>query len=216
MKMKRRRKYIKAILLASCLLFYLSGYVYSEDKAQFSFKLLGTILEPKQAKSITVIQDIRSGIQRTYKIGDKVSGYQIVKIMRGSINLLKDGKITLLELPLGGLAPVIIVSSDERIINRAALAKKIPDLNAAITQVVPIPYIESGKIIGFKVTRLKDKALSDMAGIKEGDIATRINGQSIDSIQKVLDLYHNSKTQEKIDLEIKRGKAMKTLTYYID
>ncbi len=213
------KKYIKTIALVSCVLFSSLEYVYSgtKESASLPFKLLGTILESDRTKSIVVIRDLSSTKQGSYKIGEKILGYQIVGIMRGKAILLKEGKITLLELPLGSeVEPITVVSSDKRIIHRSVLAKKIPDLNAAIAQVVPIPYIESGKIIGLKITKLKDKSLIDLAGLEEGDIATRINGERIDSIQKVLDLYHNSKDQEKIDLEIKRGKVIKTLTYYIN
>ena len=212
-------KYIKTIVLINWVLFSSLEYVYSGNKesASLPFKLLGTILESDQTKSIAVIRNMRSAKQGAYKVGDKILGYQIVKIMRGKVILLKDGRITLLELPLcSEVEPITVVSSDKMIIHRSVLAKKIPDLNTAIAQVVPIPYIESGKIMGLKIAKPKDKALLEMAGLKEGDIATKINGERIESMQKALELYCKLKNQDKIDLEIKRGIITKTLTYHIN
>ena len=219
--MKKKLKFlnflnnIKSIIVFNWVLFIFVGYAYSDIKLPFG--LLGTIVESDSTKSIAVIQNVDSKKQGVYKIADKILGYEVIKIKRGKVSLLKDGKVLTLELPLGSeVVPIAIVSSNERIINRNALAKKIPDLNTALTQAIPIPYIESGKIMGLKIAKPKDKALLEMAGLKEGDIATKINGERIGSMQKALELYRKLKNQDKIDLEIKRGIITKTLTYHIN
>lgn len=178
--------------------------------------LLGTIVESKPADSLAVIKETTSQKQRVCKVGEQILSYQIVKILRAQVVLLKEGKISLLDFPLGGdLEPIVAVSSDERIINRSALAKKIPDLNTAIQQAIPIPYIESGKIAGFKITKLKDKALAKMAGIKEGDVVMSVNGDRLNSLRDTLDIYSRVKNEEKINLEIKRGDKVQNLVYHI-
>ena len=210
-------KYLKIILLASFIFFAYLGSVYAALKEPLPFKLLGTVVESDSTKSLAVIQNIDTLKQGTYKVIDKVLDYQLTKIMRGRVVLLKEGKLYLLEFPLGSvLEPIVMVSAKERIINRAALAKKLSDLNVAMQQAVPIPYIEAGKIIGFKLTNVKDKNLAKLAGIKEGDVIMSVNGNKLNSIRNTLDIYSRIKGQEKINLEIKSGNELKNLTYYMN
>jgi len=182
-----------------------------------SLRLLGTIMESDPTKSIAVIKNLFSQRQGIYKVTDKILDYQIIKIMRGRIALLRDGKIYILNFPLGGeVEPIIVVSSDKRIVNYNALTKKIPDLNVAMKQAIPIPYIESGKITGLKITKVKDKALIETAGLKEEDIVMSINGKKLDSLQRALEIYHNFLgNKDRADIEIRRGNEIKKLTYYI-
>ena len=182
-----------------------------------SLRLLGTIMESDPTKSIAVIKNLFSQRQGIYKVTDKILDYQIIKIMRGRIALLRDGKIYILNFPLGGeVEPIIVVSSDKRIVNYNALTKKIPDLNVAMKQTIPIPYIESGKITGLKITKVKDKALIETAGLKEEDIVMSINGKKLDSLQRALEIYHNFLgNKDRADIEIRRGNEIKKLTYYI-
>ena len=224
----------KTILLVSFLCLAFSVYRYAEgkelantdpalslsnevaQKERIPYKLIGTLIESDPAKSVAVLQDIHTAKQGVYKIADELAGYQIVKIIRGGVVFLKHGKMFSLELPSGSLGPISLVSANTRVVNRSILSKRVPDFNTAFGQAIPVPQIESGKIVGFKITGVKDKALAEMAGLKEGDIATRVNGEKIESMQKALELYQKTKDQDKIDLEIKRGGQIHTLTYYLN
>ncbi len=181
-----------------------------------SLSLLATAVETDATKSIAVIKDKSSGKQGLFRVGDKILNYQIARIMRGKAMLLKEGKLYSLEFPLGGVKqPVTVVSANTRIIHRKALMEKIPDLNTAFQQVVVLPEIESGKVTGFKITKIKDKPLAKMAGIKEGDVVVSIEGEKLDSIPGILNMYSQLKDKEKVSLKIKRDKDTKELTYYL-
>ena len=198
-----------------------SGADRAESRAESPqgppFRLMGTVIEKDQERSIAVIKETTSEKQANYKIGDKISDYQIIKILRGRLVLLKNGRLSLLDFPLGSEAePIIVVSSDERIVNRSALAKKLPGLNAAMEQAFVLPNITSGKIDGFKIVKIKDRALAKMAGLKEKDVIRSVNGKSLNSLLKPLEIYHEVHSKEKIDVEIKRGDEIKNLVYYMN
>jgi type II secretion system protein C len=183
----------------------------------FPLRLLGTVMDSDCRQSIAVIMNLRSDKQGIYRAGNRILDYQVARIMRGEVVLLKEGKAFLLGFPLGsGIEPIIIVSSEERIVNRNAITKKIADPNAAYLQAVVIPYVDTGKVIGFKVTEIKDKALAHKAGIEKGDIITSVNNQRLDSLNKALKIYHNIRNQERIVMEIKRGNEIKILVYYVN
>lgn len=187
------------------------------QKESLSMKLLGTVVGKNSKKSIAIIEDTQSQKQSSYRITDKVLGYQIVKILRGQVILLKDGKVFSLGFPEGGeLEPIVTISSSERMVNRGALIKEISDLNVLKEQIVPVPYIEAGKIAGFKIAKLEDDGLAKTAGLKEGDVVMAVNNQKLNSFKKAFEIYNNVRNEDKIDVQIKRGKEMKELTYYLN
>ncbi len=189
-----------------------------DDNAPFPFRLLGTLMESEPNKSIAVIKDLKSGRQSNYKIADNISGYKIIKIVRAKVALLRNGKYFLLELPLGNenTPLVTVVSADMRIVYRELIGQKTANLNALMKQVTSIPYVESGKFVGFKITKVKDSALGNMTGVKEGDVITQINGQRLDTLRKPFEIYRAIRNQDKINLELKRGEQIKNLIYYIN
>lgn len=181
-------------------------------------RLMGTVVALDPVGSIAVIKDTRLEEQHVLRIAETILDYQIVKIMRGKVTLLKDGRLYILDFPMGSefLVPITIVSDNVRIINRNALIGKISDLDSVMHQALPIPHIVSGKLAGFKITNIKDKELAKMAGIREGDIVMGIDGEKINSIKSVFGIYSRVKIKEKVNLEIKRNNEIKNLTYYIN
>jgi type II secretory pathway component PulC len=175
------------------------------------------MLEPDSANSIAIIKDSGSSLLNIYRIGNSIAGYQVVKIMRGTVLLLKEGKTICLDFPAGSVGePILVVSEEERVIDRLAMAKKIPDLNEARKKILPMPCIESGKIIGIKIAKIMDKELEKESGIKEGDIITSINDLKLDSLQKAVLVYDSVRHQRKVIVQIKRGKEIKNLVYYLN
>lgn len=212
-QMKRNYKFIKTLVFLTAL-FLLVRPVYAEAEKQLPIKLLATVIEPDPAKSTCIILNSETKTQANYKALDTVCGYQIVKITRGSIKLLRDGKLYTLDFPFGNENKG--VSSDAITINRQEILKKISIPSVLLTQGLPQPYVEAGKILGFKVPAIKDKSLLQMAGLAEGDIATKVNGEKLDSIPKAIEVYSRVKNQERVNLEIRRGDIVKTLTYFIN
>jgi len=189
----------------------------AKESSLDSYKLLATILESTPEGSFAVIKDINSDQLGIYKIGNTISGYQIAKILRGQVVLLRNGKKFVLNFPIGSVnQPFTEISNNTRIMNKAALSNKVPDINTALQQAIPIPYIQGGKIVGLKITNVKNKSLAAQAGIKEGDIIVSINNQKLDNIKTALDILHQMKTQEKINVMVKSGKDIKNLIYYVN
>lgn len=217
-------------LLILFFLYSLVGYVWAieregkEESAFLSVKkeplplvLLGTIIEADPQKSSAVIFNQNTQRQEIFKVSDKVLDYQIFKILRGTVVLKKDWKTVYLSLPEGSIyEPITIISEAERIINRNALAKRICSPHVALQYASIVPYVEKGKIIGFMISKLKDKELAALAGIREGDIVIGVNGEKLNSIRKTLDVYLKVRTQEKVMVEFRRGAEVKNLLYYLN
>jgi type II secretion system protein C len=212
---------MKSIIILICCILSLTSLSYGSDTPKKdpldSLRLLGTVLGSDSTESIAITREADSKILDIHKVGDSLFGYQIVRIIRGAIILLKGGKTTLLNLPLGSeLEPILVMNEKERIINRLAMAKQIPDLTQAYNQVLAAPYISSGKVKGIKIGKIKDKVLLSNAGIKEGDIITRVNNEKLDNLQNALKLYANLQNEDTITLQIQRGGEIKDLVYHLN
>jgi len=210
---------LRFVILVSIILLLYPASASTNTKEQLPFKLLATVLGTDSAESTCVLMNLESARSSAFKVGDKILDYQIAIITRASVTLLKDGKFSFLNFPFGSENKPLRGGSGIFKIQRRAFKKKIPDFNSLLNQVSPIPFVESGRVTGFEVPQIKNKALQyilNMAGLKEGDVATSINGERIISLQKALELYDKFKNQEKIEVEIKRGGTLKNLTYYIN
>jgi general secretion pathway protein C len=102
------------------------------------------------------------------------------------------------------------------VINRAAIAKRIPELNDAYKQVLPVPYISGGKVVGIKLAKIKDKDLASKAGIREGDIITKVNNQNLNSLSNALKLYASVRNNNVITIQVQRGRETKDLVYHLN
>ena len=183
--MKRTLKFFIVVFVLMMTLFFVRG-AYAENERNPRLKLMATVIDKDFNQSSCVIMNLDTGKQSPYKVMDQVSGYQIVKIIRGSVKLLKEGKVYVLDFPLGN--ENIPESYESISIKRQAVLEKISNPGVLLTEAKPMPYVKEGKIQGFKIPALKDKSLLKMAGLAEGDIATKINGEKLDSIPKALQL----------------------------
>ncbi|MDD5060569.1 MAG: PDZ domain-containing protein [Candidatus Omnitrophica bacterium] len=212
---------MRSIIILIYCIFTLTSLGYATEKPKenlfSSLKFLGTVVESNPSNSIAIMREAKSKTLDFYRVGDDLLGYRIVKIKRGSLVLLKDGKTTSLELPSSSeLEPVLNIREGEMVINRAAIAKRIPELNDAYKQVLPIPYISGGKVVGIKLAKIKDKDLASKAGIREGDIITKVNNQNLNSLSNALKLYASVRNNNVITIQVQRGRETKDLVYHLN
>ncbi|MFH1413956.1 MAG: PDZ domain-containing protein [Candidatus Omnitrophota bacterium] len=214
MKIKLIRTLIFSFILCAIPI-YASGQIHAN---QLSFTLIGTVIESNpRGESLAIIEVVPEGLQRPYRIGERVCGYQIVKIKRAAIQILKEGKVLEVAFPLGSInQPVVDVSDTKKIIKREAMVAQIPDLNTALKQAVGVPHFEGGRIKGFKIAKINNQPLAEKVGIEEGDIVLSVNDLKLDSIKRPLEIYDKLRNQKEFTVRIKRKGEIKNLVYYLN
>jgi len=194
---------------------------YAEEPA---LKLLATAVGNYPSEATCGIMDLSTGQESVFRTGDKVKGYQIIMITRGSITLFKDGLYYFLNLlPGNENKPLVetenVQTSSAISINRTFLEEAMENLNTVFDQATLTPYIESGKITGLSIPSINNKGMElflKIAGLREGDVATSINGETVNSLKRALELYNKYKDQQKIELEIRRGDVVTNLNYFLN
>jgi len=211
--MNRTYKSLIVIVWLAAAVFPVKG-AYADTEREIPLKLMATVIDKDFNQSSCIIMNLETDQQVNCKSLDKIAGYQVVKITRGSVKLLKNGKIHVLDFPLGNENTEDCCESIT--IKRQAVIERISHPGLLLTEAKPMPYVQAGKILGFKIPSLKDKSLLKMAGLAEGDIATKINGEKLDSIPKALQLFNKYRNQEQVNLEIRRGDVVMNLNYLIN
>jgi len=74
-------------------------------------------------------------------------------------------------------------------------------------------YKENGKLIGFKVHKVKKNGVFFKLGLKKNDIIVEINGKKMNSYKNALKIYHDIKKIDRIEMLIKRNNSYENLEY---
>jgi general secretion pathway protein C len=100
-------------------------------------------------------------------------------------------------------------------IERAEIDKTLSNLNSIAMQARIVPSFKNGEANGFKLFAIRPGSLYSKIGIQNGDIIHKINGFSMNSPDKALEVYQKLKSARSIDVEITRRGRNEKMTYNI-
>jgi general secretion pathway protein C len=153
-------------------------------------------------------------------VGENYEGYKLSKIALNYVIFVKNGKEYILRLAQQSTKSAIQKSvsrvSNNREISRSDIAhyEKNP---SQIWRDIGIDEVKkSGKIAGFKVTKVRNGSQFAKLGLQRGDIIIQANGVDLTSYGAVMKIYQNINNLDSIVLIIKRGNTEKELTYEIN
>ena len=99
---------------------------------------------------------------------------------------------------------------------RALLDAVLADPTTITKSVRVVPSMTNGKATGFKLYAIRPSSLFAKLGFTNGDTLEKINGLSLDSADKALEVYTKVRDAAKLEVEIvRRGKPV-TLTFAIE
>lgn len=215
---KKPYEEFESILSGNLLQLPLGAGIESEENLPEEVKdieLLGVIAgSPKFARALIKIKD-ENNIQE-YAIGDVVAGNKIKKIYASSIVVLRGNRE--LEITVGentSQAKEKVVQQSEQNEISSENAKKITIKRSRVIQLTQnqtqlyenkfTPITKDGKILGIKAIFIPTNNFLYELGARSGDIIRRINGQPLDNMNKLMELWQNIQTLNKITVEIERG-----------
>jgi type II secretory pathway component PulC len=67
------------------------------------------------------------------------------------------------------------------------------------------PHVIDGKIQGYKISRVADDHIFAKLGAKSGDIIRKVNGYSLDDMERLMDLYKALRTMSDVRIELDRN-----------
>jgi general secretion pathway protein C len=195
-----------------------------EREAASAFRLRGTVLLDSGG-GYAILENLANGAQMLHRLGDRVGDFSLVSIKWGRVVLKGSGGekvLAMVSQPSGEESriprkkdEIEQVIENKRIISRSFVKKTAANANQILTQVRVRPHFVSGVSEGYWVGNIQPGSIIEEMGFRNGDIIKKVNGQDVNSPEKLFQLYQEIHEAGLIVIDVERGNQIKTLTYEI-
>ena len=210
----------------------------SLEATALQLDLYGTIAG-EGGRGYAIIEERDKKRQRLYKVGDKVAGATIVKIMRNAVVLRlgeKDQVLKKKEIAstgserraLPGMAPQQTqppspgAAPSPRPLSRppaAGPSGSAADLAGLLTQARVIPNVtagSSGKPDGVIINEIQPGSLFENAGLVNGDVIQEVNGRTVTGVADLVSMYRDLKPGTSLSVKVTRSGRQVVLNHTVE
>jgi len=185
-------------------------------------KLLGTVTGHKD-KAYAVIQDESERSHHLYRTGDTIQDATLKMILREKVVLRFNGKDQILEIEDVASrqktsprhSKPTRTTSRNITLKRSQIDTAVQNVNNLMQQVRVRPNFTNGKPDGLRLTGIRPNSIFQNMGIKNGDVITSVDGNTIESVDDALKLYQSLQSSSRVKLQLKRRGRRKTIDYHI-
>lgn len=174
--------------------------------------------------SLAIIEDKKKSEQDVFEIGDNVFNYaKIKKITENEVRLDHNGTEEVLMLEdvkpgsetTGAVASVDGEQTDFQV-NSTELDDALANLPRLLSQARAVPYFRNGQSIGMRLFAIRAGSLYEKIGLKNGDILTAVNENSLSDPTQALKLFEQLKSERSIQVAVERNGSIINLRYTIN
>lgn len=101
-------------------------------------------------------------------------------------------------------------------ISKTEVEKGLKDINSIIKSVFISPYYDKNDFIGYRLSRIGSSSIIGKIGLKNGDVIVRINDESLENPQKMMELLSKILDVTAVKIDIIRKLKKETLFVEID
>ncbi len=152
-------------------------------------------------------------------VGEVYAGYKLKKIELFQVIFTKSAKdyILVLENKTANKPRVehITAESTQRSVSKADIKNYSNNPSKIWKDIAITPFKRGGKLVGFKVNRIKPGSKMADLGLKKGDLIIRANNIELTSFKDVLNLYKKIDMIETLSLVVLRNNQEKEIIYDI-
>jgi general secretion pathway protein C len=193
-------------------------------------KLWGTAIGPG-GHLYAAIEDPKTREQLLYRAGDTVQKASVKMVLRQKVVLNVDGRDEVLIQEAPGIvraaapgsaaeaapAPRLAAEPSEQVaVTGEQIEKAMEDVGDLLTQATFRPHIEDGRPAGISITGIKPNAIFRKLRLRNGDVITGVNNQSITSVDDAMKVFGTLSADGPIQVQVKRRGREETLEYKID
>lgn len=107
------------------------------------------------------------------------------------------------------------VSDTDYEVDRKEVDDALSNLSQVATQARIVPSFKNGKPNGFKLFSIKPNSIFSRIGLQNGDVIQAVNGYTINSPDKALELYQKLRDASSLSIELQRRGQTKNMSYNI-
>jgi general secretion pathway protein C len=199
-------------------------------ETDLKLKLWGTVTG-QDKRAYAVIEDSKAREQNLYRAGDSIQNAVVKLILREKVVLRVGDRDEILAMEeirarrggrsskrSQGPSRKLPVSSYPRKIRlkAAQIEKAMGNLGQLMEQANLRPHIVNGQPAGISITGIKPNAIFRKMRLRNGDVITGLNGDSIESVEDALKVVEQLSAGSNFQLQIKRRGREQTLDYTIE
>jgi general secretion pathway protein C len=191
-----------------------------------NLKLWGTVVGNDPSRAYVIIEETskkrRRENQHLYRHGDIVQGAQIKKILREKVILSVNGNNEILRIvdpqSSGNVRRIRNMPDRQerrpvrqrRYLRSSQIQKAVSDIETLMSQANIRPHPD-----GFKITRIKPSSIFRRMGLRNGDIITAANDQTISSVDDAMNIWQDLTAGGQTSLKINRRGRIRIFDYRI-
>jgi general secretion pathway protein C len=199
------------------------------------FNLVGTMILENHVRSLATIEDKSAQIVYPVRVDDEIPAKaKIVSIEAKKVVFVNiaTGRREFVDIPEdpNAVAPKMVInarpsaakgpgieklSATQFNISRNEVDKTLSDLNNVLTQARAVPNFENGAPAGYKLFQIVPGSIYDKLGLQNGDVIAGLNGNAINDPGKAFEMLSELKTQNHLELQVKKDGRTQTYSYDI-
>ena len=99
----------------------------------------------------------------------------------------------------------------KKVVSRKDVEENLTDINSLISTMFISPYYLGGEFVGYRIARMRMDAFLRQAGLENGDILVRMNGEKINTPEKMFELFTKWKDASAVTVDIIRRDQKRTV-----
>jgi len=185
---------------------------------RLNIRLLGTVLAGE--RSLAIIQ-VNRGKENVIVLGGNIQqGVVLKQVEENAIIVSHRGRMERVMMLRGALAAFTVndvpVVSHRHQFTRAVIQQQMSDLPKLLTGALAVPHQMDGHPDGFLIQHIVPGSLYEQAGLKNGDVIHKVNGQEITMQKQGIALFKTLQNAQSIDLDITRSGVLQRLHFDIN
>lgn len=212
------------------------------QQTQLNLKLWGTVTLG-EGSPYAVIEEKASRQQNLYRVGDMIQNALIKHILREKVVLTVDGRDEVLEMEemisgkgraqAPGPAPLPARASPPQqrpgpgagtaepitqqiTVSSQLLEEAMEDPEKVVKSVRLRPHFTNGQIDGVSLTGLRPNSLLRKLGLRNGDVVTMVNGESVRTVEDTVSLFNQIEEGSEPQVQIKRRGRDQIIEYLME
>jgi len=201
-------------------------------QTEIKAKLWGTSTG-RDGQAYAVIEDQKTREQLLYRPGDTIQNATVKMVLREKVVLTVSGRDEVLTQEEPGVTksgapgavradagaavrPPAAEAVQQVTVSQDQAEQAMSNLGDLLNQATFRPHVEDGRPAGISITGIKPNAIFRKLRLRNGDIITGVNGQSIASVDDAMRTFGTLSTDGPIQVQIKRRGQEETLEYKIE
>ncbi len=199
-----------------------------ENVPRPKLRLVGTNVG-KGAGAFAIIEDQNKNEQDIFSMNEQVFAYgKLIEISRELVKLQYPDRVDTLSLDDGKTAaaapvapgeteaePATDDSQTEFAVAESELNDALSNLPLLLSHARAVPYFRNGQSIGMRLFAIRSGSLYEKLGLKNGDIITSVNDNSLSDPTQALRLFEQLKSERSITVKMERNGSGRDSHYSI-